>query len=276
MNKTYSFNVQGRLHQFSNPIVMGILNITPDSFYDGGQYESTNKMISHAEKMLKEGATIIDLGAQSSRPSATFLDAETELKRLLPNLIALRKVFPELIISIDTFHSKVAQHCINEGADMINDISAGNMDTKMMEVVGRNNIPYVMMHMKGTPQTMIEHSHYDNISEDVSFYFSTKVEEAKAKGINNIIIDPGFGFAKNIQQNFELLNHIDQLSIFNSPILVGISRKSMIYKTLKIEPKDALNGTTVLNTIALIKGANILRVHDVKEAIETITLVAML
>jgi dihydropteroate synthase len=251
---------------------MGILNVTPDSFYDGGKHKDTSAIVKQTEKMLDEGASIIDIGAYSSRPGAPFVSEELELERLVPIVSILIKHFPEVVLSIDTFRSTIAQICIHEGAALINDISAGNLDPDMMPTIARNKVPYIMMHMKGTPQTMKELNIYKNLVEDVSFYFSEKIEQARALGINDLIIDPGFGFAKNVTQNFELLQKLDLLKTFEVPVLAGISRKSMIYKTLKTDASQALNGTTALHMIALQKGANLLRVHDVKEAIECVTL----
>ncbi len=251
---------------------MGILNITPDSFYDGGKYKDPDTILKQAEMMLQEGASFLDVGAYSSRPGATDISTEEELDRIVPIVELLLKHFPDSILSVDTFRSKVAQTCLTHGAAMINDISAGNLDPIMMKTVAAAKVPYIMMHMKGTPQTMKDLNTYTDLLEDICYYFSAKLAEARALGICDLIIDPGFGFAKNITQNFELLQKLDLLKTFEVPILAGISRKSMIYKVLKTEPSHALNGTTALNMIALQKGAKILRVHDVKEAVECITL----
>ncbi len=255
---------------------MGILNLTPDSFYDGGQYRNEQEILKQVEKMLAEGAAFIDLGAYSSRPGADDITTEEEISRILPVVELLIKTFPEILLSIDTFRSTVAKACIASGAAIINDISSGNLDTKMIEAIGELKVPYIMMHMRGTPQTMKSLTHYDDIIHEVNLYFAQKVAEARKAGISDIIIDPGFGFAKNTDQNFELLKSLHLLSTHDLPILVGVSRKSMIYKTLDKTPAEALNGTTSLNTIALLNGASILRVHDVKEAIECITLVDQL
>jgi dihydropteroate synthase len=251
---------------------MGILNITPDSFYNGGSFQALDLACKQLDKMLIEGASIIDIGAQSTRPNATFLSASEELNRLIPIFTSLRKKYPDTIFSIDTFHSEVAQTCIDEGADMINDISAGNIDSNMMEVIGKKKVPFIMMHMKGTPQNMIEHNIYENMTQEILDYFKEKIALARSFGIEDLIIDPGFGFAKNIEQNFKLLSEAEIFSSLELPVLFGLSRKSMIYKTLNIQAAEALNGTTVLNTIALQKGASLLRVHDVKEAMEAIRL----
>lgn len=222
--------------------------------------------------MLHDGATFIDIGGQSSRPSSEFLSAEIEQLRVIPIVDAILKNFPEALLSIDTFHSEVANVCIEHGAALINDISAGSLDEKMFEVIAKHQVPYVMMHMRGTPQTMQQLINYEDLVKEVLFYFSQKISEARSYGINDLIIDPGFGFAKTVEQNFELLNKLELLQITELPILVGVSRKSMIYKTLETTPENALNGTTVLNTLALTKGASILRVHDVKEAVECVKL----
>ncbi|WP_405205435.1 dihydropteroate synthase [Aquimarina sp. LLG6339-5] len=267
-----TINCKGSLIDLSTPKVMGILNLTPDSFYDGGKYKDESQILHQAEKMLREGATFIDLGAYSSRPGADHISIEEEENRILPIITLLLSKFPNTILSIDTFRSKIAKQCVEAGASIINDISAGSLDKEMIKTVGKLKVPYIMMHMKGTPQTMKSLNQYDNLIKDVQLYFSKKIIEARKEGINDIIIDPGFGFAKNINQNFELLKKLDLFNLQGLPILVGVSRKSMIYKSLKIDPSKSLNGTTSLNTIALLKGASILRVHDVKEAMECITL----
>ncbi|SEL96622.1 dihydropteroate synthase [Aquimarina amphilecti] len=267
-----TINCKGSLIDLSTPKVMGILNLTPDSFYDGGKYKDESQILYQTEKMLQEGATFIDLGAYSSRPGADHISIEEEENRILPIVTLILSKFPNTILSIDTFRSKIAKQCIEAGAAIINDISAGSLDKEMIKIVGALKVPYIMMHMKGTPQTMKSLNQYDNLIEDIQLYFSQKIIEAIKEGINDLIIDPGFGFAKNIDQNFELLNKLDLLNIQEYPILAGISRKSMIYKSLNINPSESLNGTTSLNTIALLKGASILRVHDVKEAMECVTL----
>ncbi len=251
---------------------MGILNVTPDSFYDGGKYKDEVSILKQVEKILDEGATFVDLGAYSSRPGATDISEEEELKRILPVVDLLTNNFPDINLSIDTFRSVVARRCLENGAAMINDISAGNLDGNMMQTLSDFKVPYVMMHMKGNPQNMSKQTNYSKLLEDVLYYFSEKVALAKSFGINDIILDPGFGFAKTPSQSFSLLHHLNLFKTFGLPILVGLSRKSMIYKTLGINPSQALNGTTALNTFALTKGANILRVHDVKEAVECIEL----
>lgn len=268
-----TINCKGSLIDLNSPKVMGILNLTPDSFYDGGKYKDESQILLQVEKMLQEGATFIDLGAYSSRPGAAHISIDEEEKRILPIVTLILSKFPDAILSIDTFRSSIAKKCIAAGAAIINDISAGNLDTDMIRIVGQLKVPYIMMHMKGTPQTMKSLNQYSDLAKEVQFYFSQKVAEVRKVGINDIIIDPGFGFAKDIDQNFELLNKLELLQLQELPILAGVSRKSMIYKTLNCTPSESLNGTTSLNTIALLKGASILRVHDVKEAMECINLV---
>jgi dihydropteroate synthase len=251
---------------------MGVLNLTPDSFYDGGKYKSESEILKKVEKMIFDGATFIDMGAYSSRPGATNISEEEELKRITPIVELVLNTFPEVLISIDTFRSKVGAKCIEIGASIINDISAGKLDEEILDIVAQYQVPYIMMHMKGNPQNMKQMTNYDDLLRDILHYFSERVQVAKTKKINDIIIDPGFGFAKNIQQNYRLLANFNLLKTFDLPILAGLSRKSMIYKTLKTTPQEALNGTTALNMLALNSGASILRVHDVKEALECITL----
>ena len=271
-----TINCKGTLIDLKKPKVMGVLNITPDSFYDGGKYKDEVSILKQVEKLLDAGATFVDVGAYSSKPGATNISEEEELKRILPVVNLLITNFPDIFLSIDTFRSIVARRCLENGAAMINDISAGNMDDKMMQTISEFKVPYVMMHMKGNPQNMSQQSNYSNLLEEILYYFSEKVAVAKSYGINDIILDPGFGFAKNTFQNFSLLQHLNLFKTFELPILVGLSRKSMIYKTLGTNPDQALNGTTALNTYALTKGANILRVHDVKEAVECIELLEAL
>jgi len=271
-----TINCAGKLVDLSTPKIMGILNVTPDSFYDGGVHNSDKKILNHVEKMLNDGAVFIDIGGYSSRPNAINIDENEELNRVVPALELVNNKFPETIISIDTFRSKVAETCLNSGASIINDVSAGEMDKKMMKIVGKYNVPYVMMHMKGNPQNMIRKTNYDDMLKEIIKYFSKKINQAVSYKINDMIIDPGFGFAKDLKQNYDLLSNIDLLKILDKPIMVGISRKSMIYQSLKTNAKESLNGTTVLNTVSLIKGASILRVHDVKEANECIKLISAL
>ena len=267
-----TINCKGTLIDLSTPKVMGILNITPDSFYDGGHYKNEVSILNQVEKMLNEGATFIDLGAYSSRPGADQVSETEELKRIIPIVELLVAKFPDINLSIDSFRSDIVKKCIGAGAAMVNDISAGKLDSTMLETVGKLNVPYIMMHMKGTPQTMQRFTDYEDLFKDIIYYFSERITEARSHKINDIIIDPGFGFSKTLGQNYELLNNLELLNIIGLPILVGVSRKSMIYKLLNNSPNEALNGTTSLNTIALLKAAKILRVHDVKEAMECVKL----
>ena len=267
-----TINCKGELIDLSTARVMGILNITPDSFYDGGKYKNEVSILKQVEKMLTEGADFIDIGGYSSRPGADHLGIETELSRIEPVVTLLIREFPDILLSIDTFRSEVAQRCLEAGAAMINDISGGDLDPLMMKTVASFNVPYIMMHMRGNPQNMKEHTLYDNIIVDMRKTFSDKLARARSLKINDIIIDPGFGFAKTTTQNFELLRLLELFKTFEVPLLVGLSRKSMIYKTLGVSADNALNGTTALHMIALSKGADILRVHDVKEAVECVRL----
>ncbi|MEX0361982.1 MAG: dihydropteroate synthase [Allomuricauda sp.] len=268
-----TINCKGELIDLSQPKVMGILNLTPDSFYDGGKYKDEKNILLQVEQMLTDGATFIDMGAYSSRPGAEHVPEDQELQRMLPILELILKHYPKTFISIDTFSSKVAKHCIESGAAMINDISAGNLDDGMFQTVADYQVPYVMMHLKGTPQSMQKLATYDDLIQDLRLYFAQKIEKATSLKINDIIIDPGFGFAKTTSQNYTLLSHLDLFQTFGLPLLIGLSRKSMIYKVLESSSKEALNGTTALHTAALLKGANILRVHDVKEAMECVILI---
>lgn len=264
-----TLNFNGTLFELSSPIVMGILNITPDSFFDGGRYLDEKQIMDRCEKMLSEGATIIDIGAYSSRPGATDISAEEEQERLAKALQPIRKSFPGAIISVDTFRADVARYVVQEfNVNMINDISAGELDPQMFETVASCNVPYILMHMKGTPQTMQQNTNYDNLINDIIRYLAQRINLAVQAGIKDIIVDPGFGFGKTTEQNFRLLANLGDFKIFQRPILVGLSRKSMVYKTLETTPENALNGTLTLETIALLNGANILRVHDVKETVE--------
>ena len=251
-------------------VVMGILNLTDDSFFDGGKYSNKEEIIARCKTMLDEGATIIDIGAQSSRPGATQISSKEELKKLIPIIKLLKNNFPNILISVDTFWSNTAKECALVGTDVINDISAGEMDKEMFPIIAGLNIPYIMMHMKGYTQNLKNHSDYNNIVDEVSTYFSNKIEELNILGFNKIIIDPGFGFGKTLEHNYQILNNLDAFKYLKCPILTGTSRKSMIYKLLDTTADNALNGTTITNTMALLKGANILRVHDVKQAIECI------
>jgi dihydropteroate synthase len=267
-----TLNCKGQLIDLSQPKVMGILNVTPNSFFDGGKFKNESEIRSQVEKMLKDGATFIDIGAYSSKPNAEFVSESEELQRIVPVVQLVLEHFPETLISIDTFRSEVARVCIENGAAIINDISAGKADEKMMETIANYNVPYIMMHMRGKPQTMQTMTNYENIVKEMLFYFSERVAKARSFGINDLIVDPGFGFAKTLEQNYEVLQKMDLFKMLELPLLGGFSRKSMIYKTLNCTAQEALNGTTVLNTIALTKGAKILRVHDVKEATECVKL----
>jgi dihydropteroate synthase len=267
-----TINCKGQLIDLSTPKVMGILNVTPNSFFDGGKYKNENEILSRVEKMLLEGATFIDLGAYSSKPSAEFVSEEEEISRIVPAIDLILKNFPETIISIDTFRAEVAKASIESGAAIINDIAAGNLDEKMFEIIAKYNVPYIMMHMRGNPQTMQTLTNYDDIVKEMVFYFSERIASARSFGINDLIIDPGFGFAKTLEQNYEVFQKMELFNGLELPMLIGISRKSMIYKSLNSNAEQALNGTTVLNSLALTKGAKILRVHDVKEAMECVTL----
>lgn len=265
-------NCKGELIDLSIPKVMGILNITPNSFFDGGKYKNEDEIISQVDKMLSEGAAFIDIGAYSSKPSAEFVSEQEEIDRIIPVIELILKHFPKALLSIDTFRAEVAKASIEIGAAIINDIAAGELDDKMFEVIAKYNVPYIMMHMRGNPQTMQSLTQYDDIVKEILFYFSEKVKKARSLGINDLILDPGFGFAKTTDQNYEVMQKMELFNLLELPVLAGVSRKSMIYKTLNITPQEALNATTFLNAIALTKGAKILRVHDVKEAVECVAL----
>jgi dihydropteroate synthase len=267
-------NVNGRLMDLSEPQVMGILNVTPDSFYAGSRAETEQDIIRRLHQIVDEGASIVDIGGYSSRPDAEHISAEEEMNRLRNGLEIIRKHRPEVVVSVDTFRADVARMCVEEyGAAIINDISAGQMDEQMFPTIARLGIPYIIMHMKGTPKDMQVNPQYDHFLKEVFYYFSEKVQRLRDLGVKDIIIDPGFGFGKTLEHNYELMNHLEEFALFELPLLVGVSRKSMIYKHLGITPEEALNGTTTLNTIALLKGASILRVHDVRQAMESIKIV---
>ena len=271
-----TINCKGTLVNLSTTKVMGIVNVTPDSFFDGGKLTNSNEIVLQVDKMLRDGATFIDLGGYSSKPGAEFVSEAEELNRVVPIVKLLVEKFPDILLSIDTFRSEVAKQAIEHGAALINDISAGQLDEKMLETVAKLKVPYIMMHMKGTPKTMQSLANYDDLLKEMNFYFSERVAKARSFGLNDIIIDPGFGFAKTLEQNYELLQNLELLQFHDLPILAGISRKSMIYKTLETSPEHALNGTTFLHAFCLQKGANILRVHDVKEAVECVSLFRLL
>ena len=268
----YSINFKGKLISLDLPIVMSILNTTPDSFFDGGKYNTIDKALKKVESDLKMGATIIDIGGYSSKPNGLEVSIEEEIKRTIPYIEKIVASFPDVKISIDTFRGKVASLALDAGAGMINDISAWNMDDKMLEIIKKHKIPYVLMHMKGTPKTMQRNPNYTNLINDIIGFLSKKVNQLKEYGINDIIIDPGFGFGKTISDNYKLLKNLESLKVLNLPILIGLSRKSMIYKVLKTSNLNSINGTTALNMLALSKGVKILRVHDVKQAMECIKL----
>ncbi|MCB2195839.1 MAG: dihydropteroate synthase [Bacteroidetes bacterium] len=272
-SRKQTINCGGELIDLSEPKIMAILNITPDSFYDGGKHVSLKDIKSHINNLIQEGADIIDVGAYSSRPGAKDVSAEEELERLSPVLEMLRKDFSKLIISVDTFRSEVAQRVVEDfNVDIINDISAGDLDKDMFKTMAKLQVPYIMMHMQGTPQTMQKDPQYKNVVQEIMEYFSKKIDALKLSGVNDVILDPGFGFGKTVDHNFQLLKHLSDFKLFELPVLVGVSRKSMINKVLEISPDKALNGTTIVHTMALLNGANILRVHDVKEAKEAILL----
>lgn len=269
----YTLNIKGTLLDLSQPLVMGILNVTPDSFYTASRNHELSQTLRRAMQIVDEGGTIIDIGAQSTHPSSRLLTAEEEIERLRPALQAIRRESESLILSVDTFYADVARFCVEEyGVDIINDISGGEIDKNMFDTVAKLNVPYILMHMRGTPQTMQQMTHYDNFLQEVFYYFSEKIAQLHLLGVNDIILDPGFGFSKNLKQNYELFNNLSFFENFDLPLLVGISRKSMITGLLGIEAPEALNGTTVLNSLALMNGADILRVHDVKEAVEAVRL----
>ncbi|MCS2659444.1 dihydropteroate synthase [Bacteroides fragilis] len=272
-----SLNVNGRLLDLSTPQVMGILNVTPDSFYAGDRSRTEAEIAARACQILDEGASIIDIGAYSSRSNAEHISPEEEMQRLRTGLEILNRNHPDAIISVDTFRAEVARQCVEEyGAAIINDISAGEMDEQMFPTVARLNVPYIMMHMQGTPQNMQKEPHYENLLKEVFMYFARKVRQLRDLGMKDIILDPGFGFGKTLEHNYELMAHLEEFGIFELPLLVGVSRKSMIYRLFGATPQEALNGTTVLDTVALMKGADILRVHDVREAVEAVRLIEKL
>ncbi|HEY5509593.1 MAG TPA: dihydropteroate synthase [Prolixibacteraceae bacterium] len=275
--KKTSLQLNGQLIMLDQPIVMGILNLTPDSFYDGGRYQSEKDVLRRVEEILSQGAMIIDIGAVSTRPGATEVSADAEIERLLPLVRAIRKHFPDAVLSIDSYRSEVITRITGETGDcIVNDISGGTMDDQMFETVANLGLPYILVHIQGTPQTMQQNPVYQDVIQDIFLNLSEKVNTLKLLGVNDIIIDPGFGFGKNVEHNFELLNRLDSFRLFELPLLVGLSRKAMIWKLLDITPQESLNGTTVLNTLALMGGADILRVHDVREAVEAIRLVSKL
>jgi dihydropteroate synthase len=259
--------------QKSGALVMGILNVTPDSFYDGGKYTEEQQWLSHVSLMVNAGADMIDIGAYSTRPGAEEVSAEVESERLIKVIRSVRNAYPDLLLSADTFRSQVAKDAVAAGANIINDISGGTLDSEMFSVIAALNVPYILMHIQGSPQNMQDNPKYSNVVEEVYAYFENKLKQLNALGIKQVIIDPGFGFGKTLEHNYELLKNMDRFAAFGLPVLAGISRKSMVNKLLNINPKDSLNGTSILNTIALQKGASLLRVHDVKEAKEAVAIV---
>lgn len=274
---SYNINTGNQLITTGKPLVMGILNATPDSFFEGSRCMTENLIENRIKQIIDEGGSIIDIGAYSSRPDAQHIDTKEEWRRLETALRILRDQYPDVITSVDTFRSEIAKRAVEEyGVNMINDISGGEMDRSMFATIGELKVPYIMMHMKGTPQTMQQHCDYNELFQDIALYFSAKIEQLRELGVNDIIIDPGFGFSKTLEQNYELLAKLEHFSIFEHPILVGVSRKSMIYKLLGIKPEEALNGTSVIHTVALRKGADILRVHDVKEAVQCVEITEMI
>lgn len=267
-------NVNGQLLDLSVPQVMGILNVTPDSFYAGSRMQTEADIAQRAQQILSEGASIIDIGAYSSRANAENISSEEEMHRLRMGLEVLKRNHPDAIISVDTFRADVAEWCVEEyGVAIINDIAAGEMDSEMFETVARLGVPYIMMHMQGTPQSMQTEPHYDNLLKEIFMYFAKKIQQLRDLGVKDIVLDPGFGFGKTLEHNYELMAHLEEFKVFELPLLVGISRKSMIYRLFGSTPQEALNGTTVLDTIALMKGADIIRVHDVREAVEAVKMV---
>ena len=273
LNTPITIDCNSKLLDLSTPAIMGILNLTDDSFYDGGQHNSIKKALLQTEKMLDDGAKIIDIGAYSSRPKAKHISLNEEWRRLEKTLQIINKEFPQAIVSVDTFRSEIARRSVDNGADLINDISAGNLDLEMFDTVAELHVPYIIMHMQGTPQSMQDNPHYNCIEKEVVNYFYVKIKTLQQKGVNNIIIDPGFGFGKTLEHNYQLLNNLEELHTLELPLLVGISRKSMIYKVLETDAKNSLNGTTATHSLCLSKGASILRVHDVKEAVECVKLI---
>lgn len=269
-----SLQMNGRLLHLNTPQVMGILNVTPDSFYAGSRTQTLEEIAARTRQIVSEGASIIDIGAYSSRPNAVHIAAEEEMNRLRTGLEIVRREHPEVPVSVDTFRADVAEWCVKEyRVDIINDISGGELDERMFDTVARLGVPYIMMHMKGTPQDMQQQPHYDNLLREIFLYFSRKVQQLRDLGAKDIILDPGFGFGKTLEHNYELMNALQEFHLFELPLLVGVSRKSMIYRLLGGTPQTSLNGTTALHTVALLKGAHILRVHDVREAVETIRIV---
>lgn len=276
LKRKNSINLNGRLLDLSQPVVMGIINVTPDSFFDGGKYKTEKKVVKRAEEILEQGGAVIDIGAVSTKPGSEGISTKDEIERLLPAVKAVKKEFPNAFISIDTYRSWVALKIIEEcGPCMVNDVSGGNFDDHMFDTIGKLGVPYVLMHMQGTPLKMQQNPEYGDIIRDISMFFTEQVKKLTKAGVKDVIIDPGFGFGKNLEHNYELLNRLDSFKVFQLPLMVGVSRKSMICKLLKLNPENALNGTSVVNTLALMGGADILRVHDVSEAVEAVRILNM-
>ncbi|HOT14331.1 MAG TPA: dihydropteroate synthase [Bacteroidales bacterium] len=277
ISNKYTINVNGSLVEIDHPLVMGIVNITPDSFFSGSRFVTEKEIIDRTQQIIDEGGSIVDIGAYSTRPGAEYVDEATEKARLKVALTVIRANFPEVIISLDTFRAEIARWTVEKyNIGIVNDISGGTLDEKMFQTVASLKVPYILMHMRGNPSNMNDYAVYNDVVKEVIFELSEKVDKLKEMGVSDIIIDPGFGFAKTLEQNYQLLNKLEVFQFFDLPVLVGISRKSMIYRLLQTNPEQAINGTTALNTIALLKGAKILRVHDVKEAVETVKIVSQL
>lgn len=277
LKRKSTINLDGRILNLAQPVVMGIINVTPDSFFDGGKYKTEKKVVKRAEEILEQGGTVIDIGAVSTQPGQEGISTKDEIDRLLPAVKAVKKAFPDAFISIDTYRSWVALKVIEEcGPCMVNDVSGGNFDVHMFETIGKLGVPYILMHMLGTPQKMQENPEYEDVIRDISLFFTDRVKQLTKAGVKDVIIDPGFGFGKTLEHNYELLNRLDSFKVFQLPLMVGVSRKSMIYKLLASNPDEALNGTSVVNTLALMGGADILRVHDVKEAVEAVRILNMI
>lgn len=276
LKRKNTINLNGKLIDFSKPVVMGILNVTPDSFFDGGKYRTEKNVLKRAEEILVQGGTIIDIGAISTQPGADGISTKAEIERLLPAVKAVRKNFPEAFISIDTYRSWVALEVIEEcGPCMVNDVTGGNFDANMFDTIGKLGVPYILMHMQGTPLKMQENPVYEDIIREISMFFTEKTKQLTKSGVKDVIIDPGFGFGKTLEHNYDLLNRLDSFKVFQLPVMVGVSRKSMVFKLLGTKPDEALNGTSVINTLALLGGADLLRVHDVREAVEAVKIMNM-
>ena len=272
----FTLNCKGRMVIIDEPMIMGIINVTPDSFYEASRINSNDSLLKQAEKMIANGADIIDIGGQSTRPGSVRIEAEEEIKRVIPAVEIVHRTFPELLLSIDTYHAKVAKAAIDAGASIVNDISAGAFDNTMIHTVASLKVPYVCMHMRGTPENMQQLTQYENVTKEILDFFIRKTDQLKQAGINDIILDPGFGFAKTAAHNFQLLKELAAFGMLGHPIMIGLSRKASIYKTLDVTVEESLNGTTILNTLAILHGAHILRVHDVREAKQVVTLLAKL